>query len=165
MYHNFEARAGWKVWAVILLLSVAAWGGIGFIVSVLTGSSEGEPEPAVQLSAMTIDANQIIQCEFDKPITNILSIVRWYDDYETLNDEYHEYMQEWYTQEDLDEMGYDPENEIWGWSNCEWQPENDIAFCDVYTVLPTVMIEGEMSAEFDTFGHEVFHGACGDFHD
>jgi hypothetical protein len=53
-------------------------------------------------------------------------------------------------------------DQVWGWSNCVWQEEDDAAFCDVYAMQPTFVYS---DMDIDTIGHEVFHAACRDFHE
>jgi len=93
---------------------------------------------------LTVGAEAVIP-EYD--ITVVVSILHWYDDYEELN---------------LDHVALaGDDEEVWGWSNCEWQPENNVSLCDVYSVRPEYLL----SAEIETLGHEILHGAFGSFHE
>ena len=97
---------------------------------------------------IAIAALEKVKCEFGKPITIIVSVVHYYDDYDELN---------------LDHMTFTgDDSEVWGWSDCEWQPKHNYAACDLYTVLPRLVPD---QAAFHTIGHEVFHGSCGSFHE
>ena len=89
-------------------------------------------------------------CEFEKPLKHVTLIHHWYTDWDELNADYF--------------MLADPNDEerVWGWSNCSWQPEDDAAWCDIYAVIPEYV---DASMAVDTVGHEVLHGACGDYHD
>lgn len=89
-------------------------------------------------------------CEFDKPLKYLNLIMHWYQDYDEL---YADYI--------LLAQPADKE-EIWGWSNCQWQPEDSWAACDVYAVEPDY-VHADMN--IDTLGHELFHGACGGYHE
>jgi hypothetical protein len=82
--------------------------------------------------------------------TVVVSVLHLYDDYKELNVDY------------LTHADTDDSDEVWGWSDCEWQPDQNYAACDIYTVRPTY-VHAEMA--FDTLGHEVWHGATGDFHE
>ncbi len=80
--------------------------------------------------------------------TIVVLSLHLYDDYEELNLDYQTYV-------------YDPVDEVWGWSDCEWQQEQNAAFCDIYTVRPE-FVRGDA---MDTLGHEVWHAVAGDFHE
>lgn len=91
---------------------------------------------------------ELVDCELEEPITVIVSIMNYYDDYEELN---------------LDHTAMTGDDEeVWGWTNCEWQPEHNIAMCDVYTLLPEYVQDDPV---MDTMGHEQLHGSCRDFHE
>jgi len=94
-----------------------------------------------------------IDCQFDEPVSIVISVLHYYDNYEELN-------LDWQTYEVAEE-----DDEVWGFSDCEWQQEHNFAACDVYTVHPKYVDDTEESPVFETIGHEVYHGACGDFHD
>lgn len=89
-----------------------------------------------------------VSCEFDEPITVVVSVLHYYDSYEDLQQAY--LTEGWGTEE------------VWGWSDCEWQSENNYSACDIHTVHPEFVV-ADMA--MDTLGHEVYHGSCGDFHD
>ncbi len=105
--------------------------------------------PRVAYGAAVIEgARELVECEFDEPLTVIVSIMNYYDDYDELN---------------LDHLTLTGDDtEVWGWTNCEWQPEHNVALCDVYTLLPTYVRDDPV---LDTIGHEQTHGSCGDFHE
>lgn len=85
--------------------------------------------------------------------TVVVSVFHLYDNYRDLNSDYQHFMVD---------RGELVGGEVWGWSDCEWQPDQNYAACDVYTVRPTY-VHAEMA--FDTLGHEVWHGVAGDFHE
>ncbi len=91
-----------------------------------------------------------VKCEFDEPLKYLNLIMHDYDSNEEM---YADYI-----------LLADPveHEEIWGWSNCIWQPDDSWAACDVYYVRPD-FVHADMN--IDTIGHEVTHGICGDFHD
>lgn len=91
-----------------------------------------------------------VHCEFDEPLKHLTLIMHWYD---TSEEMYADYI----TLADPVEH-----EEIWGWSNCAWQPDDNWAACDVYVVKPD-FVHADMN--IDTIGHEILHGACGDYHE
>lgn len=104
-------------------------------------------EPAEVSVVVEFEDSGAVECEFDKPIGKIVLIMRWYDDQKELNKDYHEL------------TGYT--DEVEGWSDCEVQPEEDIAICDVYSLIPE-LVDDDATV---TIGHEAFHGACGEYHE
>lgn len=143
-----------QTWLAMTIAVLMMW---GLIILAAFGAYhlfEEDLEP-VQLAGLQLIAHDVqerVECEFDKPITIVVSVFRWYESHEELNFDYKTLIQQ--GNEGLAE-------EVWGWSNCEFQPDNDIAICDVYAVVPE-FVHADMN--MDTIGHEVLHGACGDFH-
>ena len=95
------------------------------------------------------DVAETFKCEFDKPLKHVTLINHWFDTNEELMVEY------------LLSRGPDDPEEVWGWSSCLHQPDDNWAACDIYAVVPTY-VHADMN--MDTVGHESMHGACGDFH-
>jgi len=106
--------------------------------------------PRVEYGPIVIESREPVKCEFDPPLKHITVIMHWYDGWRELNLDY--------------QLLAEPDStgEVWGWSNCIWQPEDDFAACDVYAVLPE-FVHADMAV--DTLGHELLHGACRYFHD
>ena len=99
------------------------------------------------LLALSVQAEDI-KPEYD--ITTTTIIVNWYDSLEEL-------------QADLPIEG-----NIWGLSNCEFRPEFNISFCELWLVRPTEETEWTDTPEqeaWKTIGHEFFHALAGDFHE
>ena len=84
----------------------------------------------------------------DTGIENTIIVIslHLYDDYDALNRDHAEL--------------HEDHTKVEGWSNCELQPEQNVAFCDVYILRPEYVDDNAM----DTLGHEVWHGVAGDFH-
>jgi hypothetical protein len=80
------------------------------------------------------------QEEFD--ITTTTLIVHWYDSELELQDA-------------LDD------SEIAGVSECEWRPDFNTSFCELWLVTPT---DSTDKYNFDTIGHELYHALKGEFH-
>jgi len=107
-----------------------------------------EPTPRIEYGPAVIErAQELVECEFPESITVIVSVMNYYDDYDELNRDH------------LLLTG--DEETVWGWSACEWQPKHNVAFCDVYTLMPKYVRNDPI---MDTIGHEQTHGSCGDFH-
>lgn len=105
-------------------------------------------EPTIMASKITDDlARERVECEFDRPIGIIVSVMHYYASYEDVNLVY--------------KAAGGKEDDVWGWSLCEWQPSKNYAACDIHTVLPE-FVEGDV---MHTIGHEIWHGACGMFHE
>ena len=130
--------------ATVLVVLALAW---AFL------SLQQMPKTKRVVNAYTVvgsDMREKVQCDFEEPLKHLTLIMHWYDtnaemyaDYITLaNRVEHE--------------------EIWGWSDCLWQPDDDFAACDIYVVKPD-FVHADMNV--DTMGHEVLHAACGNFHD
>lgn len=122
---------------------------------VLTMPEGGYGEVMHSVHAYTIhgeDMREAVACEFDEPLKYVNLIMHDYDSNEEMYLDYIVLM---------DNAEIDAEEEIWGWSNCIWQPEDNWAACDVYYVKPE-FVHADMN--IDTIGHEVTHGVCGDFH-
>jgi hypothetical protein len=79
--------------------------------------------------------------EFD--ITATTLIVHWYDSELELQDA-------------LDDR------ELAGMAECEWRPEFNISFCELWLVTPT---DSTDEYNFDTIGHELYHALKGEFHE
>lgn len=139
----------------IVLIFLMLLAGIGSAYIIL---DQREQKPRIEFGPMIVESKltddmladkEEVKCEFEEPITVVVSVFHYYDNYEDLNRDY----TEWYD--------VDPDEEIWGFSDCEWQPENNYSACDIYTVHPEFVV-ADMA--MDTIGHEVYHGSCGDFH-
>ena len=125
-----------------------------FLASVAVSRVFREPDPVQSTSYIEFgdtvieSTRELVECEFDEPITVIVSVMHYYDNYEELN---------------IDHLTLTGDDEkVWGWSDCEWQPDNNAAFCDVYTFMPKYVQD---DFAMDTIGHEQMHGSCGDFHE
>ena len=113
----------------------------------------GEPEGIRTIHTYTVvgeDLREEVKCEWDEPLKYITLIMNYYDTNEEM---YADYI-----------LLAEPvkHEEIWGWSNCSWQPEDSWAACDIYVVKPD-FVHADMN--IDTIGHEVEHATCGDYHD
>ncbi len=82
-----------------------------------------------------------INPEFDLRTTTI--IVHWFETESEL-------------QAELDD------DELAGLSECEWRPDFNISFCELWLVRP---VDTEDAYNFDTIGHEFYHAVTGSFHD
>jgi hypothetical protein len=100
-------------------------------------------------SATLMSTREPVLCEFEKPLKHVTLVNHWYTDWDELNADY------------ITLADPNGEEHVWGWSNCHWQQEDDAAWCDIYAVVP-LFVDADMF--MDTLGHEVLHGACGDFH-
>jgi len=135
----------WMV-AILMLMPAPAEGDTVYDVGLLgvatrTVITESEED-------LTIEK---FKCEFDPPLKHITLIMHYYTDYAELN---------------LEHMTLTgDEEEIWGWSNCIWQPEDDWAACDVYLKIPDTVEDLDGDYAIETAGHENWHAACGDFHE
>lgn len=108
----------------------------------------GLSKPRITLGPlMAIEGRELV-LDTGMENTVVVSVLHLYDDYAELNLDYQT-------------LSDQKEEEVWGWSDCEWQPEQNYAACDIYTIRPTY-VHAEMA--FDTLGHEVWHGVAGDFH-
>ncbi len=93
------------------------------------------------LLLLTLSAHaEEINPEFDITATSI--IVNWFDSELELQDA-------------LDDA------EIAGMAECEYRPEFNISFCELWLVRP---IASDEYFEFDSFGHEFYHAFDGAFH-
>ena len=119
------------------------------------------PEPRIELGPVVFERLVItesediltieeFECEFTPPIKHITLIMHYYPNYAMLNEEY------W-------NLNPDDDDEVWGWSACIWQPEDDWAACDVYLKIPDTVVDVDDYA-IETAGHENWHAACGNFH-
>ena len=111
--------------------------------------------PVVLESTVITESEETLEieefaCEFDPPLKHITLIMHYYTDYVTLNEEYLE-------------LNPDEEDEVWGWSDCIWQPKDDWAACDVYLKIPDTVVDVDDYA-IETAGHENWHASCGYFH-
>lgn len=123
----------------------------GFTLTMPPGG-RGEVLHKVNVYTVTgANMREKIACEFDEPLKHLTLINHWYDSNAEMYADYIVLTKE-----------QDQQEEIWGWSNCVWQPDDDWAACDVYLVKPE-FVHADMY--IDTFGHEAMHGACGNFHD
>ena len=144
-------RAWLIVWAIVLAAISATY--FRWVTAPALSDEPGIYQNVRVIKAGTsvvIDTREPASCEFEEPLKHITLIMHWYDTHEELNADYI--------------LLAEPveEEEIWGWSNCVWQPEDNWAACDIYVRKPD-KVRADM--DIDTLGHEVYHGACGDFHD
>lgn len=112
-----------------------------------------DKDPHIEYGELVIeewvsDDREVIDPEFE--ITTVVSVFHLFPNYAALNHTYH-----------LDGRS-DNGDDVWGWSNCEWQPDHNYAACDIYTVRPEYVLGDPAMA---TIGHEVWHGVAGSFHD
>ncbi len=131
---------------ILMLLAYACIYGLGYY-------ADTHPEAVPQISTFSaeiVGPREKVVCEFEEPIGHLTLINHWYDTNEEMFAEY------------LLAEPEDPEEAIWGWSSCMWQPEDDWAGCDMHLVKPDFVSDDPY---IDTIGHEVFHGACGRFHE
>lgn len=138
-------QLGWLYGQVCVLI------GAGGMYLALTQPWFDEPVPTINTYTIVGEnLRELVECEFEEPLKYVNLINHWYDSNEEM---YADYI-----------LLAEPveHEEIWGWSNCIWQPEDSWAACDVYLVKPD-FVHADMN--IDTFGHEVLHGACGDYHD
>ena len=96
------------------------------------------------------DMREKMQCDFEEPLKHLTLIMHWYD---TNAEMYADYIKT------VDKVDHE---ELWGWSDCLWQPDDNFAACDIYVVKPD-FVHADMNV--DTIGHEVMHAACRSFHD
>lgn len=153
---SYWMAVGLAVWvSVYLLWAAASWVWYVDIKGYeLTMPAGGHGEVMHKIHTYTIvgeDITEAVSCEFDEPLQYLNLIMHHYDSNEEMYAEYLEL-----------EEPEDPEEAIWGWSRCIWQPADSWAACDVYVVKPD-FVHADMN--IDTIGHEVYHGACGDYHD
>ena len=158
MYYSNDAfKVGWRTWLGITVVLLILWGTVGFIVSKLSNPVDPTEDDILQheiLHSLTIygeDMKEEVECEYDPPLKHVTLIMHWYDSHAELNFDY---------QTLIKQDDEDPE-EVWGWSNCMWQPGDSWAACDIYTVVPTFV---HADQAMDTLGHEVLHASCGGFH-
>ena len=88
-----------------------------------------------------------VNAEFD--ITSTAIIVNWFDTEAELQDALEDY-------------------EIGGLSECEWRPDSNISFCELWLVRPIELDTWTEDIEQDkwkTIGHEFYHALAGSFHD
>lgn len=135
--------------AALILLTLSM---VCLIISALTKATDPQESIVIE-SVYTVsgsDVREKVQCQFDPPLKHVTLIMNWYDTNEEM---YADYIL----------MAEDPKHkEIWGWSSCMWQPDDSWAACDVFVVVPD-FVHADMNV--DTIGHEVLHGACGDYHE
>jgi hypothetical protein len=139
-------------WIMVYVL----WAGLNWIWYVdIKGYALASPSMHVsqqpQLVLVGDDIREQVACQFDEPLKYINLIMHYYDDPVELN-------LDWNTYGDPEEKG----EEVWGWSDCVWQPEESWAACDIYVVKPSY-VHADMN--IDTAGHELTHATCGDYHD
>lgn len=135
------------MWVLVVLVAIAA----NLFIQWALGVRDAEDH--VVKTAFKVrgsDMREQVECEFDPPLKYLTLQMHWYEDSAELNADYI--------------LLADPadHDEVWGWSNCSHDEENNSAWCDVYAVKPD-FVHADMNV--DTIGHEVLHGSCGDFHD
>jgi len=98
------------------------------------------------LLALSVSAEEITP-EYDITITSI--IVNWYDSADELR------------------AALPDEGRISGFSECEYRPEFNMSFCELWMVRPTELTEWTDTGEqekWKTIGHEFYHALSGEFH-
>ncbi len=140
---------GALMWAAIILTVMAACEEDAYAEGPRIEFGPAVFESTIIETEDTLDIEEFA-CEFDPPLKHVTIIGHYYTNYVMLNEEY------W-------ELNPDEEEEVWGWSNCIWQPDDDWAACDVYLYVPTTVVDVDDYA-IETGGHEFWHAACGDFH-
>lgn len=93
----------------------------------------------------------------EEEITMVVSVFHFFENYEILNINWVEW---WHENNPGRPNAYLPN--VWGWSDCERQPEHNYAACDIYSIRPEY-VRADMA--MDTIGHEVYHGVVGEFHE
>ena len=134
-------------------ISFLFYTGVIFIALSVVAYVDNSTEPTAHSSTIIYgaDMREPVQCEFEEPLKYVTFINHWYDTNEEMYVDY------------ITLSGDpDPEEEIWGWSNCIWEPKESWAACDMYLVKPE-FVHADMY--IDTMGHEALHASCGDFHD
>jgi len=135
-----EVVESWIGFAIVM----AVWAALMFALVKFTFLA-----PHIEYGPTVFESNrELVKCEFDPPISIVVNVMHYYDDYDELNMDY------------MTATGN--LNPVWGYSQCEWQPLKNAAFCDVYTVHPEYV---EDDKAMDTIGHETYHGSCGNFHE
>lgn len=129
--------------ALLGMVGLAAW-------HLLEGSSHTAEQPSVETQQQTATVASVVTCDFEKPLKHLTFIAHWYETYDELQKAYNALAER------------DTEIAVWGWSECMWEPEDDFAVCDLHVVAPLFVRANDA---MDTLGHEVFHGACGSFHE
>jgi len=135
------------VWLILLYLAGYGSGWFSHAEHV-----EAMQPPTISEKKITqeqIDDPELVECEFDEPITVVVSVLHYYDNYHALNHDYN--------------LTGATNGPVFAWSECEWQEDNNYSACDIYTVHPEFVVADEA---MDSLGHEVYHGSCGsEFHD
>ena len=132
------------LWLVIVAVALIVNYGLVWLLSVK------EHRVTTSFKVHGTDMREQVECEFDPPLKYVTLQMHWYDDSEELNADYI------LLAEPADH------DEVWGWSNCSHDAENNSAWCDIYVVKPQ-FVHADMNV--DTIGHEVLHASCGDFHE
>lgn len=108
-----------------------------------------------------------IEPEFN--ITSATITLNWFDTEEELQAEVqrleNEYCEE-YPEECPD--GPDDYSDTAGLSECDWQPEENYSWCEMWLVRPTeldIWTENFEQDVWKTIGHEFYHTSAGEFHD
>lgn len=61
----------------------------------------------------------------------------------------------------VEELAADVGEDVAAWSECETIVEQNIAWCEIWMVIPTNVLG---DPHMDGLGHETLHGLIGDFH-
>lgn len=136
-----------------VLLFWAIFGALTMLMITVVVKLLVKPEDHVVTQSFKVhgtDMREQVECEFDPPLKYVTLQMHWYEDSAELNADYITY---------ADPADHD---EVWGWSNCSHDAENNSAWCDIYVVKPD-FVHADMNV--DTIGHEVLHASCGDFHE
>lgn len=136
---------------ILLMLAAALY--LSHVLGVSRGIDQMSEATIRTINAYTVvgeDMREAVACEFDEPLKYVTLIMHWYDSNAEM---YADYIA----------LADDPMHEaIWGWSSCVWQPDDSWAACDIFVVKPD-FVHADMN--MDTIGHEILHGACGDYHE
>lgn len=140
-----------RTWVGIIITSLLLWAAIIIGITKLLMDTAGKMGGTINTySIYGEDLREEVRCEFDEPLKYVSLIMHAYDSNEEM---YADYIL----------LAKPAEHEeIWGWSHCVWQPEDEAAWCDIYYVKPE-FVHADMN--IDTIGHEVTHATCGGFHD
>lgn len=110
-----------------------------FLVSLLS-VRDGVRERALKQDpvSQSTKTKERVKPEFD--IENVMITFYWFDTLEELKTELNE--------------------NVLGLADCDWNPDKNIAYCDIYAVRATYVDDEEAC----TIGHEVLHASQGRYH-
>lgn len=152
MFRKAEFTIGWKAWVAVIVASLVMWT-LLIAAGLAIHDTYFKSEPRIEFGTakiVAIEQRELVECEFEEPLKYITTIIHWYDTNEEMYADY------------IALAEPNDHDEIWGWSDCAWDEEDNAAWCDIYAVKPT-FVHADMY--MDTLGHELLHGACRGFHD